>query len=185
MSHSDPQTQIQPLHGVMAEFAEPETLVAAIRKVRGQGYTKMEAYTPFPVEGLSDELGQPKTKIQWIILGAGIGGGVGGFALQTWTTTVAYPLNYGARPFFSWPAYMPVTFELTILAAAFAAVVGMIVLNGLPQPYHPVFNVKEFDAASKDKFFLCIESADPKFDAESVKTALKSAGALAVYEVEE
>jgi hypothetical protein len=175
---------IQSLHGVMAEFPEPEALVAAIRKVRGQGYSKIEAYTPFPVEGLSDELGQPKTKIQWIILGAGICGGLGGFTLQTWTTTVAYPLNYGARPFFSWPAYMPVTFELTILSAAFAAVIGMIVLNGLPQPYHPVFNVKAFDAASKDKFFLCVESADPKFDVEAVKAALKGAGAAAVHEVE-
>lgn len=173
------------LHGVMAEFAEPETLIAAIRKVRGQGFSKMEAYTPFPVEGLSDELGQPKTKIQWIILAAGICGGLGGFALQTWTTNFAYPLNYGGRPFFSWPAYMPVTFELTVLSAAFAAVVGMIVLNGLPQPYHPVFNVREFDAASKDKFFLCVESTDPKFEVQTVKTALKAAGASAVYEVED
>lgn len=169
----------------MAEYAEPETLIAAIRKLRGQGYTKLEAYTPFPVEGLSDELGQPKTRIQWLVLGGGIAGCLGGFGLQTFTTTMAYPTNYGGRPFFSWPAYIPVTFELTVLLAAFTAVIGMIVLNGLPQPYHPVFNVREFDAASKDKFFLCVESTDPKFETESVKTALRAAGASAVHEVEE
>lgn len=183
MSHSS-EPHIQPLHGVIAEFAEPEALIAAIRKVRGQGYTKLEAYTPFPVEGLTDELGQPRTKIQWVILGGAICGGLGGFGLQVWTNTLAYPLNYGGRPHFSWPAFMPVTFELTVLAAAFTAVIGMIVLNGLPQPYHPVFNVKEFDAASKDKFFLCIESRDPRFESVAVQAALKSAGASAVYEVE-
>ena len=184
MSHSS-QPSVNPLHGIMAEFSEPEALIAAIRKVRGQGYTKMEAYTPFPVEGLTEELGKPKTKIQWLILCGALAGGLGGFGLQTWTTTMAYPLNYGARPHFSWPAYMPVTFELTVLLAAFTAVIGMIVLNGLPQPYHPVFNVKEFDAASKDKFFLCVESTDPKFDSTAVKSALTSAGATAVYEVED
>jgi hypothetical protein len=184
MSHTaEPTTPL--LHGILAEFAEPEALIAAIRKVRGQGYSKLEAYTPFPVEGLTDELGHKRTKIQWIILCGGLVGGLGGFGLQCWINLVAYPINYGGRPQFSWPAFMPVTFELTVLAAAFSAVVGMIVLNGLPQPYHPVFNVKEFDAASKDKFFLCVESGDAKFDVESVKSALKAAGATAVFEVED
>lgn len=183
MDHGETKTP-QLLHGIMAEYPEAEALIAGIRKVRGQGYTKLEAYTPFPVEGLTEELGQPKTKIQWMILVGAICGGLGGFGLQTWTTTMAYPLNYGARPYFSWPAYIPVTFELTVLAAAFTAVIGMIVLNGLPQPYHPVFNVREFDAASKDKFFLVIEAEDPKFNAEAVKTALKGSGATSVHEVE-
>lgn len=182
-SHAE-SNEPQSLHGIMAEYPEPEALIAAIRKVRGQGYTKLEAYTPFPMEGLTEELGQPKTKIQWMILAGAIVGCVGGFGLQTWTTTIAYPLNYGGRPFFSWPAYIPVTFELTVLAAAFTAVIGMIVLNGLPQPYHPVFNVPEFDAASKDKFFLVVESEDPKFNADAVKAALKQSGASSVHEVE-
>jgi hypothetical protein len=183
MSHNESNTP-QVLHGIMAEYSEAETLIAGIRKIRGQGYTKIEAYTPFPIEGLTEELGQPKTKIQWMILGGAIAGCVGGFGLQAWTTTMGYPLNYGGRPFFSWPAYIPVTFELTVLAAAFTAVIGMIVLNGLPQPYHPVFNVREFDAASKDKFFLVVEAEDPKFNVDAVKTALKGSGASSVHEVE-
>lgn len=184
MNHSSEPLPNQ-LHGVMAEYSEPETLMEGIRKVRGQGFTRMEAYTPFPVEGLTEALGKPKTKIQWMILCGAICGGVGAFSFQCWTLMSSYPLNLGGRPHFSWPAFMPVTFELTVLSAAFTAVIGMLALNGLPQPYHPVFNVKEFDAASKDKFFLCVESTDPKFSVEAVKSALKQAGAEAVYEVEE
>ena len=184
MSHSSEPAQ-NLIHGVMAEYSEPEALIEGIQKIRGLGYKQMEAYTPFPVEGLTEALGKPKTKIQWAILCGAICGGTGAFAFQCWTLMSAYPLNLGGRPAFSWPAFMPVTFELTVLSAAFTAVIGMLVLNGLPQPYHPVFNVKEFDAASKDKFFLCVESKDPKFNVENLKAAFKNAGAEAVYEVEE
>lgn len=184
MSHSsEPAKSL--IHGVMAEYSEPEALIEGIQKIRGLGYKQMEAYTPFPVEGLTEALGRPKTKIQWVILTGAICGGTGAFLFQCWTLMSSYPLNLGGRPAFSWPAFMPVTFELTVLSAAFTAVIGMLVLNGLPQPYHPVFNVKEFDAASKDKFFLCVESGDPKFNVETLKSALKNAGAEAVYEVEE
>ena len=183
MSHPTPP-QVPLLHGVMGEFSEPETLIDGIRKIRGQGYTKIEAYTPFPIETLTEELGRPRTRIQWMILCGAICGGLGAFGFQSWVNVSSYPLNFGGRPHFSWPAFMPVTFELTVLSAAFTAVFGMLILNGLPQPYHPVFNVKEFDAASKDKFFLVVESDDPKFDAESAKAALKTAGAEGVYEVE-
>jgi len=176
---------VKSLHGVMAEYHEADELIEAANKARAEGYTRMEGYTPFPVNGLSEALGQKSTRLQWIVLLAGIAGGVGGFFMQWYANVVSYPWNIGGRPFNSWPSWMPVTFELAVLSAAFAAVFVMFGLNGLPQPYHPVFNVKEFEGASKDKFFLCIESKDPKFELEKVKSFLKGSGSLGVYECDE
>lgn len=159
-------------YGVMASFAEPHDLIAATRAARTAGYRAMDTYTPFPVEELDHELGMTHTRLPWIVFAAGVLGAIGGFGLQYYCAVIAYPLNVGGRPLNSWPAFIPVTFETTILAAALAAVFGMLALNGLPTPYHPLFNVPEFGLASRDRFFLCIESTDPKFDVETVSAFL-------------
>jgi hypothetical protein len=157
------------IYGVMAAFAEPRQLLDATRAAREAGYRRMDAFTPFPVEGLDEELGMRYTRLPLLVLAAGILGAIGGYALQYYCSVIAYPLNIGGRPLHSWPAFIPVTFEVTVLFAGIAAVLGMLALNGLPTPYHPVFNVPEFGLASRDRFFLLIESRDPKFD--PVKTA--------------
>lgn len=169
--------------GLLAEFNEPEALVQAAQQAKDEGYTRMDAHSPFPVHGIIPALGHKKTKIQWLILLCGILGGVGGFYMQWYASVVDYPWNIGGRPFNSWPSFMPVAFELTILFAAFGAVFGMIIINGLPQPYHPIFNVKEY-AGSDDKFYLCIEAKDKKFQLSETKKFLQTSKALAVYEVE-
>jgi hypothetical protein len=153
------------LHGVMAEFDRSERLLAAVRAARAQGYTRLDAYTPYPIEELQHALGLRRSALPWLVLGGGIAGGLGGFLLQLWVSTSAYPLNVGGRPYNSWPAFLPVAFECTILLAAVTAVFGMLALNGLPMPHHPVFNVRRFALASRDRYFLCIEAKDPKFDA--------------------
>lgn len=152
------------VYGLMAEFSDPGELVVAARKAREAGYVRLDAYTPYPVEELDEALALHHTRLPIIVLIGGILGGLAGFALQYWTSVIDYPLNVGGRPHFSWPAFIPVTFECTILGAGLAAVLGMLGLNGLPQPYHPVFNVPRFALASRDRFFLCIEARDPKFD---------------------
>jgi Protein of unknown function (DUF3341) len=151
------------IYGVMAEFTTPEQLIHAVEKAREAGYRRMDAYTPFPVEGLSEAMGLKRNMVPFVTLLGGLAGGLGGFAFQYWVNVVAYPLNIGGRPLNSWPAFIPVTFELTILGASLCAVLGMFALNGLPQPHHPVFNVHRFVHASSDRFFLCIEARDPKF----------------------
>src|SRR5437868_5339980 len=153
-----------PIYGLMAEFDDPNHLVLAARQAHEAGYRCMDAYSPMPIEELHEALGSHHTKLPLIVLIGGITGCIGGYALQWWSSTMAYPLNVGGRPFHSWPAFIPVTFECTILVAALAAVFGMLALNGLPQPYHPVFNVARFALASRNRFFLCIEARDAKFD---------------------
>jgi hypothetical protein len=160
------------IHGLMAEFDDPSSLVAATERAHREGYRSMDAYSPFPIEELHDALGTRHTRLPLIVLIGGLCGGIGGYALQYWSSVMAYPLNIGGKPLHSWPAFIPVTFECTILVAALSAVLGMLALNGLPQPYHPVFNVPRFALASRNRFFLCIESADPKFDLERTREFL-------------
>jgi Protein of unknown function (DUF3341) len=173
------------LFGVMGEFSTPEDLLAATKKAREAGYKHVEAYTPFPVEGLSEAVGFRWTAVPLITLIGGIGGGLTGFGLQYWVAAISYPLNIGGRPYNSWPAFIPVTFELTVLGASIFAVFGMLALNKLPQPYHPVFNVERFSQASTDKFFLCIEARDPKFDLTETARFLQSLHAQHVNEVKD
>ena len=160
------------IYGLMAEFESPEALVAAARKARQACYAKLDAFTPMPVEGLSEAVGFRRTWLPLIVLIGGIAGGIAGFGMQYWVHVIELPLNIGGRPLNSWPSFIPITFELTVLFAALSAVVGMLVLNGLPQPYHPVFNVPGFRKASIDGFFLCIQAEDPRFKLETTKQFL-------------
>lgn len=152
------------IYGVMAEFDSPSALVSATRAARAKGYRKLDAFSPFPIEELTDALHLHKNKLPLIVLAGGIIGGLTGFFLQYWIAVVYFPLNIAGRPLNSWPSFIIITFELTILFASLSAVLGMMALCGLPMPYHPVFNVPRFSAASRNRFFLCIEAADPLFD---------------------
>ena len=172
------------LYGLLAEFDAPEALVAAATRAREKGYRKMDAYSPFPVEGLEHALHLPKSPLPKIVLAAGLAGAAGGYGLQYYASVVSYPLIVGGKPPHAWPAFIPVTFETTILAAALAAVFGMLALNGLPQPYHPVFNVPGFERAGRDRFFLCLESKDPLFDWKATRRFLEELSPLQVFEVE-
>ncbi|HTP67845.1 MAG TPA: DUF3341 domain-containing protein [Dongiaceae bacterium] len=173
------------LHGVMGEFDTPEQLIAAAKKTREAGYKHVEAYTPFPIEGLSEHIGFHSTAVPYITLFGGVTGALTGFGLQYWCSAISYPLNIGGRPLNSWPAFIPVTFELTVLFSAIFAVVGMIALNKLPQPHHPVFNVERFSHASTDKFFLVIEARDPKFQLAESARFLQELNAKHVTEVKD
>ena len=175
----------KPLYGLMAEFSDPTALVAAAKRTHAEGYRKVDAYTPYPMHELFDALEINDRRLQLGVLGAGIAGAFAGFGLCYWTQVIAYPLNIGGRPFNSWPSFIPVTFEITILFAAFTTVIGMILLNGLPRPYHPVFNVQRFaERASQDGLFLAIEADDPKFDHEKTRAFLHSLGAREVSDIE-
>jgi len=162
------------IYGLMAEFEDPTSLVTATERAHHEGYRHMDAYSPYPIEELHDALGARHTKLPLIVLIGGLVGCVGGYALQYWSSVIAYPLNIGGKPLHSWPAFIPVTFECTILAAALSCVLGMLALNGLPMPYHPVFNLARFALASRNRFFLCIEATDPKFDLEATRRFLES-----------
>jgi hypothetical protein len=162
------------LYGLMAEFDNPDTLVAASRRARQEGYRRLDAYTPFPIEELHEALDAHRTGVPLLVLIGGIVGGLTGYGLQYWVSAVAYPLNIGGRPFHSWPSFIPVTFEMTVLFASLTAVFGMLALNKLPKPYHPVFNAPRFALATRDRFFLCIEAEDPKFDAAATRRFLES-----------
>jgi hypothetical protein len=172
------------LHGVIAEFESPAALIDAARQARAAGYRKMDAYTPYPIEELAHALELPRTKLPVLVFAGGALGCATGLAMQWFATAIHYPINVGGRPLASWPSYVPITFELTVLFAAIAAVLGMLALNGLPMPYHPVFSVPGFALASRDRFFLCIEAKDPLFDPEKTKAFLSSLGARGVTEVE-
>ncbi|MCP4205012.1 MAG: DUF3341 domain-containing protein [bacterium] len=173
----------QPLFGLMAEFGGPRRLIRAIEAAREAGYTELEAYTPYPIEDVWEALGQHKSKLPGIVLAGGILGAILGFGLQYWASVIAYPLNIGGRPLNSWPAFIPVTFETTILVATFFTVLGMFALNGLPQPYHPVFNVERFALASRDRYFLCIAAWDPIFDRKGTADFLRAQQPAEVSEV--
>jgi hypothetical protein len=171
------------VYGVMGEFADAEALLAAAHRARAAGYRDMDAYAPMPVEGLAEAIGFQSSWVQRLVLAAGICGASGGFALCWWITVIAYPHNVAGRPLNSWPAYVAITFECMVLVACITAVVGMLALNGLPQPYHPVFNVERFARASRDRFFLCIEATDPRFDLAEIRAFLTGVNALEVMDV--
>jgi hypothetical protein len=173
----------QPLYGVMAEFETPTALVSAARAAREKGYRKLDAYTPFPIEELTEALHLHHNKLPLIVLIGGIIGGIAGYMLQYFVTVIYYPINIGGRPLHSWPAYLIITFELTILFASLASVFGLLALCGLPMPYHPTFNVPRFEFASRNRFFLCIESTDPLFDRAKTCEFLETLGPREVSEV--
>ena len=172
------------LHGVLAEFGTIGELIRAIDRVREEGYTAVDAYSPFPSHDIIHALHLPPSRLPWIVLAGGLIGCFGAYALQYWTLAVDYPLNIGGRPLHAWVNFIPPAFETTILLAAFSAVIGMLALNGLPQPYHPVFNAPRFNLASQDRFFLVIEASDPKFNAKATKDFLSSLQPREVVEVE-
>lgn len=172
------------IYGLMAEFEEPNALVSAARKAYQEGYRQMDAYSPFPMEELSEAIGFHHTKLPLLVFLGGVIGCLGGYFLQYWVSVIEYPVNAGGKPYHSWPNFIPVTFETTVLLAAFTAVFGMLALNGLPQPYHPVFNVPRFALASRDRFFLVIESRDPKFDRDKTWRFLDSLQPRGVSEVD-
>jgi Alternative complex III, ActD subunit len=170
--------------GVMAEFDDPKALVAAAKRTYAAGYRRMDTFSPFPIEEAWEAIGHHDRRLSRIVLAGGVTGLLTGIGLQEWVHQIAYPLNIGGKPLNSWPQFVPVCFEMTILFAALSAVIGMIVLNGLPQPYHPVFNVERFARASRDKFFLLVESQDPKFDRQHTAEFLRGLNASEVTEVE-
>ena len=172
-----------PIYGLLAEFDDAQALVSATRAAFAKGYRRMDAYSPFPIEELSDALGFRKTRLPLLVLLGGILGCATGFGMQYYSAVISYPLNVGGRPFNSWPSFIPVTFELTVLGAALFAVLGMLALNGLPMPYHPVFNVPRFALATRDQFFLCIEATDPGFDQVETANFLRGLPAREVTEV--
>jgi len=172
-----------PIYGLMAEFETPEQILESTRRARRAGYREMDAYSPYAVEGLADELDLPRTRVSFVVLIGGLLGAAVGFLMQYWSMAVDYPLNVGGRPYNSWPVFIPVTFEVTVLVAAFAALFGMLFLNGLPRPHHPAFNVPRFVHASQDRFFLCIEATDPKFDRTETRQFLEALRPSAVEEV--
>ena len=173
----------QELYGIMAEFSSPEKLTRAVKQASARGYQNVEAYSPFPVKGIPEALRIRDQRIPMIVLVAGIAGCVGGFLMQYFASVIAYPLVVGGKPLNSWPAFIPVTFELTILAAAGAAVIALFVMNGLPRPYHPAFNAKNFERATQDRFFLCIRGDDPQFDRAKTREFLAQCGPENVEEI--
>ena len=181
---TEPLNEADYLYGVMAEFTEPDQLLAAAKQAYAAGYREMDAYSPLPIDGLSEALGFRRTRLPLIVLAGGVIGGLGGFWLQYWVSVIDYPLNIGGRPLNSWPMFIPITFEMTVLIASLAAVLGMLGLNGLPMPYHPVFNVPEFGMASSDRFFLCIEARDDQFDIQTTQTFLHDLKPIKVMLVE-
>jgi hypothetical protein len=180
MSHAVVNTGI---YGLMAEFETPTELVEATRAAYAAGYRKMDAYSPYPIEEASEALGFHKSRVPLVVLIGGILGGSSGFALQYWINVISYPLNIGGKPWNSWPAFIVPTFEMTILFAGLFGVFGMFALNGLPMPYHPVFNVDRFSAVTRDRFFLCLEAADPHFDLVNTQEFMMKMKPLSISEV--
>jgi hypothetical protein len=172
-----------PLYGLLAQFETPDRLVEAAARARGEGYKVMDAYSPFPIHGLAEAMKFRVRWLPWLILAGGVVGCLGGFFMQWYASVVDYPLNIGGRPLNSWPAFIPVTFEMTILVSAITAVLGMLALNGLPTPNHPLFNSQRFEEVNDGSFFLCIESRDPRFDRAETRRFLESLKPVTVEEV--
>jgi len=173
----------QGIHGLLAEFADPHDLLDAARKAYAAGYRRMDAFSPVPIHGLADAIGFRRNFVAPIVLLGGIIGGLLGFGYCYWVSVIEYPLNVGGRPDYSWPSFIPITFESAVLLAALSAVVGMIALNGLPRPHHPVFNVSSFEGATRDRFFLAIEAADPLYDSDKTREFLEGLQSVEVTEV--
>jgi hypothetical protein len=180
MSHAAAAPSI---YGLMAEFETPTELVEACKAAYSEGYREMDAYSPFPIEEASEAIGFHKSPVPLVTLVGGILGGLSGFALQYWINVISYPLNIGGRPYDSWPAYIVPTFEMTILFAGLVGTFGMFALNGLPQPYHPVFNVDRFSKVTRNRFFLCVEATDPKFDMTGTQQFMERLKPLSISEV--
>lgn len=173
------------MYGLLAKFETPEALVEAARRVREAGFRRWDTYTPYPVEGLARAMGLRDSPLPFVILAGGLAGLVGGFGMQVFATVIDYPLNIGGRPLFSWPTYIPITFELTILLAAFAGIGGLFFFARFPQPYHPVFRSEDFNEhASQDGFYLGIEANDPKFDLQATRAFLQQMGSTLITELE-
>lgn len=172
-----------PIYGMLAEFDSPTALVAAAHRTHQAGYQKIDAYSPFPVEGLAEAIGFHRNAVPLVVLIGGLIGGLSGYLMQYWISAISYPLNVGGKPYHSWPAFIVVTFEMTILFAGLSAVFGMLALNGLPMPYHPVFNAPRFAFATKDRFFLIVFSSDPKYSAAETRRFLESLGPRSISEV--
>ena len=173
-----------PIYGLLAEFREPTELVRAVRTTRAAGFQRIDAFTPFPIEEVGEALGEHENRLPLLVLIGGVLGGLAGYLLQYWTAVIDYPLNVGGRPLNSWPAFVPVTFECIVLGAALACVLGMLALNGLPMPYHPLFNVPHFALSTRDRFFLCIAARDPLFDRDATRRFLDRLGPRSVAEVD-
>jgi hypothetical protein len=184
MAHAASATETA-LFGLLAEFETAQQLMDAVHRTREAGYTRTDAYSPFPIHGLAEALGFKDRRISTLVLAGGITGALAGYGLQYWVSVIAYPLNVGGRPFHSWVSFIPPTFETTILFAAFTAGISMIALNGLPRPYHPVFHAERFARASQDRFFLTIEAGDPKFQLEETRAFLAGLGAASVEALDE
>lgn len=169
--------------GLLAEFETPEALLAAARRLREDGFSRLAAYTPFPVEGIDEALAIPRSRVPIAVLLSGLAGGVVAFLVQAWANGIDYPLDVGGRPLFSWPAFVPITFEMTVLAAGFGATIGILVASGLPRLWHPLFEVEGFERATIDRFFLGVDGADPHYVADRVAGRLLALGALRVARV--
>lgn len=178
-----PSDDLANLYALAAEFDSAEALTEAARRVHEAGYRRVEAYTPHAVSGLADTLGFGHTGVPLLVFLGGLLGAIGGYFMLWYANVISYPWNTGGKPPNSWPAFIPITFEMMVLGAATMAVVALIVLCGLPQPYHPVFNAPGFERASQDRFFLCIEAADPRFDAAVVRRLLEEFSPLNISEV--